>query len=159
MAMTMSGEHQLAAPRQTVWQKLNDAEVLKACIPGCEELNKLSDTEFDLVKEHPVIGERILRPIIRNRVVLSAIRSHHERFGGGGYPDNLKGEEIPFLARMITVADCYDALTSTRAYRGALSQKDALDILQAGMTSQFDPHLVPPFIRMMYGGKKREKVR
>ena len=49
MAMTMSGEHQLAAPRQTVWQKLNDAEVLKACIPGCEELNKLSDTEFQAV--------------------------------------------------------------------------------------------------------------
>ena len=49
MAMTMSGEHQLAAPRETVWQKLNDAEVLKACIPGCEELNKLSDTEFQAV--------------------------------------------------------------------------------------------------------------
>ena len=120
---------------------------------------KLSDNEFDQVKEHPVIGERILRPIIRNRVVLSAIRSHHERFGGGGYPDNLRGEEIPFLARMITVADCYDALTSSRAYRGAMSQDAALDILQAGMTSQFDPHLVPPFVRMMRGGKKREKVR
>ena len=120
---------------------------------------KLSDNEFDQVKEHPVIGERILRPIIRNRVVLSAIRSHHERFGGGGYPDNLRGEEIPFLARMITVADCYDALTSSRAYRGAMSQDAALNILQAGMTSQFDPHLVPPFVRMMRGGKKREKVR
>jgi putative two-component system response regulator len=120
---------------------------------------KLSDNEFDLVKEHPVVGERILRPIIRNRVVLSAIRSHHERFGGGGYPDNLRGEDIPFLARMITVADCYDALTSSRAYRGAMSQDDALDVLHAGMTSQFDPHLVPPFIRMMRGGKKREKVR
>ena len=120
---------------------------------------KLSDNEFDQVKEHPVIGERILRPIIRNRVVLSAIRSHHERFGGGGYPDNLRGEQIPFLARMITVADCYDALTSSRAYRGALSQEAALDILQAGMTSQFDPHLVPPFVRMMRGGMKRAKVR
>jgi putative two-component system response regulator len=120
---------------------------------------KLSDHEFDQVKEHPVVGERILRPIIRNRVVLSAIRSHHERFGGGGYPDNLHGEDIPFLARMITVADCYDALTSTRAYRAAMSQNDALDILQAGIMSQFDPHLVPPFVRMMRGGKKRAKVR
>ena len=120
---------------------------------------KLSENEFDLVKEHPVIGERILRPIIRNRVVLSAIRSHHERFGGGGYPDNLRGEEIPFLARMITVADCYDALTSSRAYRGAMKQDDALEILRDGMTTQFDPHLVPPFVRMMRGGKKREKVR
>lgn len=115
---------------------------------------KLSEMEFDQVKEHPVIGERILRPIIRNRSVLSAIRSHHERFGGGGYPDNLQGEQIPFLARMITVADCYDALTSNRAYRGAMTQDAALDILHEGMTNQFDPHLVPPFIRMIRGGKK-----
>lgn len=114
---------------------------------------KLSNTEFDLVKEHPVIGERILKPIIRNRVVLSAIRSHHERFDGRGYPDGLSGEAIPFLGRMITVADCYDALTSSRAYRHALSQEDALDILRDGMASQFDPHLVPPFIRMIRGRK------
>ncbi|MBI3823689.1 MAG: response regulator [Planctomycetes bacterium] len=120
---------------------------------------KLSEDEFDLVKEHPVIGERILRPIVRNRTVLSAIRSHHERFGGGGYPDNLQGEQIPFLARMITVADCYDALTSSRAYRGAMTQDDALNILHEGMTTQFDPHLVPPFIRMLRGGKKRAKPR
>lgn len=110
---------------------------------------KLSDHEFDLVKEHPIMGERILRPIIRNRVVLSAIRSHHERFDGGGYPDQLRGEEIPFLARMITVADCYDALTSSRAYRGAMSQEDALAILHDGMGTQFDPHLIPPFLRMI----------
>ena len=110
---------------------------------------KLSDDEFNLVKEHPVIGERILRPIIRNRVVLSAIRSHHERFGGGGYPDSLSGEKIPFLARVITVADCFDAMTSSRAYRGAMSQDEALNALHEGMASQFDPHLVPPFLRMM----------
>jgi putative two-component system response regulator len=120
---------------------------------------KLSEHEFDLVKEHPAIGERILRPIIRNRTVLSAIRSHHERFDGRGYPDQLKGEEIPFLARMITVADCYDALTSTRAYRGAMSQDDALEILHDGMGTQFDPHLIPPFLRMLRDGKKRAKVR
>ena len=116
---------------------------------------KLSKEEFDLVKEHPVIGERILRPIIRNRVVLSAIRSHHERFDGGGYPDGLRAEEIPFLSRVITVADCYDALTSSRAYRDAMTQEDALGILHDGMSSQFDPHLVPPFIRMIRRRKKR----
>jgi putative two-component system response regulator len=116
---------------------------------------KLSAEEYDQVKEHPVIGERILRPIIRNRVVLSAIRSHHERFDGGGYPDGLKGEQIPFLARMITVADCYDAMTSSRAYRGAMTQERALDILHEGMNTQFDPHLVPPFIRMLRDGKVR----
>ncbi len=120
---------------------------------------KLSENEFDLVKEHPVVGERILRPIIRNRVVLSAIRSHHERFDGAGYPDNLRGEEIPFLGRMITVADCYDALTSSRAYRGAMTQDDALTILHDGMATQFDPHLVPPFIRMIREKRKRRAVR
>src|SRR5262249_22142046 len=101
------------------------------------------------VKEHPVIGERILRPIIRNRVVLSAIRSHHERFDGGGYPDGLSGEDIPFLGRLITIADCYDALTSSRAYRGAMTPDDALGILDRGMVTQFDPHLVAPFVRMI----------
>jgi cyclic di-GMP phosphodiesterase len=116
---------------------------------------KLSADEFDLVKEHPVIGERILRPIIRNRVVLSAIRSHHERFDGGGYPDGLVGEQIPFLSRMITVADCYDALTSSRAYRSAMTHEDALGILHDSIASQFDPHLVPPFIRMIRRKKRR----
>ncbi len=120
---------------------------------------KLSKEEFDLVKEHPVVGERILRPIIRNRVVLAAIRSHHERFDGAGYPDGLAGENIPFLGRMITVADCYDALTSSRAYRAAMSQDDALDILNDGIATQFDPHLVPPFVRMIRRKNSRMKVR
>ncbi len=120
---------------------------------------KLSELEFTLVREHPVIGERILRPIIRNRVVLSAIRNHHERFDGRGYPDGLRGEAIPFLARVITVADCYDALTSSRAYRAALPREEALQILEAGMSTQFDPHLVPPFARMIRASKmKKQKV-
>ncbi len=118
---------------------------------------KLSEYEFQLVREHPVIGERILRPIIRNRVVLGAIRSHHERFDGRGYPDGLRGEEIPFLARMITVADCYDALTSSRAYRAALPREEALEILEAGMSTQFDPHLVPPFARMIRASRVRKR--
>ena len=100
-----------------------------------------------------------MKPIIRNRVVLSAIRGHHERFDGAGYPDGLSGEEIPFLGRMITVADCYDALTSSRAYRGALSRDEALTILHDGAGTQFDPHLVPPFIRMIRAGKKGEETR
>lgn len=116
---------------------------------------KLTEEEFNLVKEHPVVGERILRPIIRNRVVLSAIRSHHERFDGAGYPDRLKGEEIPFLARIIAIADCYDALTSSRAYRNAMTQGDALALLNDNVGSQFDPQLVPPFIRMVQRKKRR----
>jgi HD-GYP domain-containing protein (c-di-GMP phosphodiesterase class II) len=115
-------------------------------------LNKpapLSEKELELVRQHPIIGERIVRPIIRNRAVRSAIRSHHERYDGAGYPDRLCGEEIPFLARIISIADCYDALTSARAYSKAMSPSEALEVLQDGMGTQFDPCLVPPFVRMM----------
>jgi HD-GYP domain-containing protein (c-di-GMP phosphodiesterase class II) len=115
-------------------------------------LNKagsLTDEEFDLVKEHPEIGERILSPIIHNKHVLSAIRGHHERWDGGGYPDGLAGEHIPEYARIIAVVDCFDALTSSRAYRQAMTVADALSILQKGAGSQFDPYFVEPFVDMI----------
>jgi len=143
------GLDEQSAKRLSLAAKLHDIGKIGLAEGILTKPARLSESEFDLVKEHPVIGERILRPIIRNRVVLSAIRSHHERFDGGGYPDGLRGEEIPFLARMITVADCFDALTSSRAYRGAMSHEDALDLLHDGISTQFDPHLVPPFLRMM----------
>jgi response regulator RpfG family c-di-GMP phosphodiesterase len=115
-------------------------------------LNKpeaLTETEQGIVREHPVIGERILAPIIRSRSVLAAIRGHHERFDGGGYPDRLAGEQIPELARLITVVDCYDALTSARAYRAAMPKAEALDFLRAGAGSQFDPAFLQPFLCRM----------
>jgi response regulator RpfG family c-di-GMP phosphodiesterase len=118
-------------------------------------LNKptaLDPHEFSLVRQHPVLGERILRPIIRSREVLSAIRSHHERYDGLGYPDGLRGQDIPLLARIITVADCFDAMTSSRAYRGALATQAALDLMSEGRGSQFDPELVPPFVAMIREG-------
>ena len=86
-------------------------------------LNKpgaLTAAEFKVVREHPVVGERILSSVIRDHpLVLAAIRGHHERYDGSGYPDGLAGEQIPFLARVLAVADCFDALTSARAYRAA----------------------------------------
>src|SRR4029077_19378264 len=86
-------------------------------------LNKpgpLNEQEYRVIQEHPVIGERILTPIIRNKTVLAVIRGHHERMDGRGYPDGLAGTEIHLLARVLTVADCFDAMTTSRAYRGAL---------------------------------------
>jgi putative two-component system response regulator len=112
-------------------------------------LNKpgaLTPDEFDLVKVHPVIGERILTPIIRNRDVLAAIRGHHERYDGGGYPDGLAGSDIPFLARVLSIADCFDALTSSRAYREALPYQAALDVICGAAGTQFDPALVNAFV-------------
>jgi HD-GYP domain-containing protein (c-di-GMP phosphodiesterase class II) len=107
---------------------------------------QLTAEELGQIREHPVIGERILTPILRNRTVLSAIRGHHERFDGSGYPDGLRGHQIPLLARIITVADCFDAMTSSRAYRGALSADEALHTVQLAAGSQFDPELVTAFL-------------
>jgi putative two-component system response regulator len=100
------------------------------------------------VEEHPVIGERILRPIIRNQTVLDAIRSHHERLDGSGYPDGLRDDQIPLLARLLAVADCFDALITARAYRAAMSVPDALDILRAGAGSHFEPEFVRALVEV-----------
>jgi putative two-component system response regulator len=111
-------------------------------------LNKttpLTNEEIGEMRDHPVIGERILSPIIRSRDVLGGIRNHHERWDGGGYPDGLAGDRIPFLARIIAVADCFDALTSARAYRTSLPAEAALQVLELESGSHFDPALVPVF--------------
>ncbi|MGF1580004.1 MAG: HD domain-containing phosphohydrolase [Gemmataceae bacterium] len=115
-------------------------------------LNKagpLTDDEFDQVRQHPAIGERILSPIIRNREVLAGIRGHHERWNGEGYPDQVSGENIPLVARIISVADCYDALTSSRAYREAMTPERSLEIIRKGSGSQFDPTFAMAFVAMM----------
>lgn len=112
-------------------------------------LNKegpLTEAEAAAVQEHPEIGERILTPIIRSRAVLAAIRGHHERYDGSGYPDRLAGEEISLHARIIAIADCFDAVTSSRAYRQAIPHAEALEVIRAGAGTQFDPRLVPVFL-------------
>jgi HD-GYP domain-containing protein (c-di-GMP phosphodiesterase class II) len=98
------------------------------------------------VQEHPVIGERILKGIIRNGDVLAAVRGHHERFDGSGYPDGLEGTQIPVLARLIAVVDCFDALTRSRSYREKLSVPSALEVIQAGTGSCFDPQIARAFL-------------
>jgi len=115
-------------------------------------LNKpdaLTEQEQGIVREHPLIGERILAPIIRSPAVRAAIRGHHERYDGSGYPDGLAGNQIPVLARVLSVADCFDAMTSARAYRAALPKRDALELLRAGAGSQFDPAFLLPFLACM----------
>jgi putative two-component system response regulator len=121
-------------------------------------LNKqgpLTSQEFAAVREHPVIGERILVPVIRSRTVLAAIRGHHERYDGKGYPDGLSGEQIPLHARIITVADCYDAMTSSRAYRTAMAHQQAVDVIREGAGTQFDARLVPAFLDICPAADRR----
>jgi len=112
-------------------------------------LNKpgaLTEEEFDVVKQHPVIGERILAPIIRNPNILATIRSHHERLDGRGYPDGLSADRIPLLARVLSVADCFDALTSARAYRSALAVDQSIRLLEEGAGKQFQPEFIREFL-------------
>ena len=100
---------------------IDDAILLK---PG-----PLTDEEFEIIKEHPVIGENICKPLKTLRPVLPVIRYHQERYNGSGYPEGLKGEDIPIHARIIGIVDCYDALTTDRTYRKAMPEEKALEIM------------------------------
>jgi putative nucleotidyltransferase with HDIG domain len=114
-------------------------------------LNKpgpLSPEEYRHVQQHPVIGERILAPVEALRALLGGIRHHHERFDGKGYPDALGAEDIPLAARILALADAYDAITSRRAYRGARSHNEALEIIREEVEAQFDPELVAILLQL-----------
>jgi HD-GYP domain-containing protein (c-di-GMP phosphodiesterase class II) len=106
------------------------------------KVGALTQAELAVVREHPLIGTRILASLLANEEVLAVTRSHHERWDGSGYPDGLQQDEIPFAARIVAVADALDAMTSPRAYRGALPWESAVDQILALGGSQFDPQLV-----------------
>ncbi len=109
---------------------------------------KLSDAEYRHIMEHTVIGARILGPLMRDAPgALSIVRSHHERLDGTGFPDSLKGDQIPFEARLVSVADAFDAMTSVRPYRPSLSVKHAMRELEEGQGVQFDPQVVKAFLK------------
>jgi response regulator RpfG family c-di-GMP phosphodiesterase len=115
-------------------------------------LNKpgsLTAEEESVIRKHPIISERILKTIVTTKTVLAGIRGHHERWDGDGYPDGLCGDKIPLLARLITIPDCFDAMTTSRAYRAALPVSRAEEILLAGAGSQFDPTLVEVFVKLI----------
>lgn len=100
---------------------------------------KLTDTEYDVIKNHPILGEKILKNITEFPKLLIGARWHHERFDGRGYPDGISGESIPIEARIIAVADAYDAMSSKRSYRDALSQEIIREEVEKGRGAQFDP--------------------
>lgn len=114
---------------------------------------KLTADEYDAIKQHPIIGEKIVSSLGLNELELSIIRNHHERFDGKGYPDGLAGEDIPYLARIVSVADAFDAMTTTRSYRQALSVDQAVEELKRNSGSQFDPAIVPSALRAIEDGK------
>lgn len=106
---------------------------------------RLTEAEFELVKRHPVIGERILRPIIETEEILEVVRSHHERYNGNGYPDGLQKDEIPLGARILAISDAYEAMTSERPYRHAMSADAAHGEIERNKGTQFDPEIADAF--------------
>jgi len=108
---------------------------------------KLSEPEYRHIMEHPVIGARILAPLMRDvPAALAIVRSHHERLDGRGFPDGLAGDQIPLEVRVVTIADSFDAMTSVRPYRPALSVQKALQELDEGKDKQFHAPAVRAFL-------------
>lgn len=106
---------------------------------------KLTENEFETIKKHVLNGVKILEDIKQLRQVIDVMKYHHERYDGGGYPFGLKGEDIPFSARILAVADAYDSMISDRSYRTGLSYQDALKIVDEQSGLQFDPVVVQAF--------------
>jgi putative two-component system response regulator len=115
--------------------------------------SRLTEDEWKLVYEHPVVGERICAPLKSFRLVLPIIRHHHEKFDGSGYPDRLRGEEIPLTARVLQIVDVYDALTTDRPYKKAFSITDALQTMKQEVAKGWwDSHLFDQFERLVRNG-------
>lgn len=110
---------------------------------------RLTDEEYEVIKTHPVIGSNILKEITEIPDIAIGARWHHERYDGKGYPDGIKGEEIPEIARIIGVADAYDAMTSKRSYRDVLSQEKVYAEVEKGKGSQFDPRVAEVMLQLM----------
>lgn len=109
---------------------------------------KLTEEEFNVIKTHPELGEKLVESINKLRLVSNWLKSHHERYDGKGYPEGLVGEQIPISARIIALADTYDAMTSNRAYRGALSHETAMEEIAKCLGTQFDPSLAKIFVQI-----------
>jgi HD-GYP domain-containing protein (c-di-GMP phosphodiesterase class II) len=125
-----------------------DDRVLKK--PG-----KLTDEEFDLMKQHPSKGANIMRPVAQLKDMLPGIELHHERMDGGGYPYGLAGDQIPMMARIIAVADTLDAITTNRPYQSAMDLDFALERIRSLSVSKFDPDVVNALVSAVEAGRLR----
>ncbi|UMZ74342.1 PAS domain S-box protein [Natranaerofaba carboxydovora] len=132
----------LLATMHDIGKVVISEEVLKK--PG-----KLTKDEWEKIKEHPETGQRIARTSESLIYISEEILSHHERWDGKGYPYGLKGEEIPYLARIIAIIDAYDVMTNGRSYKKRMSKDEALDEIKACAGTQFDPNLAVAFEKMM----------
>ena len=111
---------------------------------------RLTHEEYTIIQEHPNIGANILDNIKGFEDIAGAVRYHHERYDGNGYPNRLCGEEIPLYSRMLAVCDTFDAMTSARCYRRPFSEQEAIKEIRRCSGSQFDPVISEAFIEMLY---------
>ena len=110
---------------------------------------KLTDDEWEVLKQHPANGVEIIKSVKSLNMIIPLIISHHEKYDGTGYPNNLKGDEIPYLARVLTVIDSFDAMTSNRPYNKRKTYKEAIEELQRCSGTHFDPEIVKLFIKAL----------
>jgi len=126
-------------------------DIGKICIPDTvlEKVDIFTEEDLRIIREHPLHGARILSSIRQFEDIIPVIRHHHEHYNGGGYPDGLSGESIPFIARILSVADAYDAMTTGRHYRKARDLSDAIEELKRNAGIQFDPQIVEAFLQII----------
>jgi len=143
---------------------LHDVGKIGIPISLINKKGKLTDEEYEYVKQHSVMGAQILEKITEYPYLAIGARYHHERYDGKGYPDGLKGEEIPEIARIVSVADAYDAMTSIRSYRDPITQDKVREEIVKGSGTQFDPHYARLMLQLIdidteYEMKERVKAR
>jgi putative nucleotidyltransferase with HDIG domain len=154
LSMSMATALELSdLERDTLYIAASLHDIGKVGIPDdiLLKAGKLTDEEFDIIKRHPDIGADILKPLPPMSKETEIIRHHHERYDGRGYPSGLKGKEIPYLSRIITLADSFDAMTSDRPYRKGMSFEEALKEINECKGRQFDPVLAEIFINKVAG--------
>jgi len=110
--------------------------------------DKLTNEEYEHVMTHPIIGASVVGPVVRNKRITEVIEHHHAHYNGGGLNQKLKGKDIPLLARIVAVADVYDAMTSTRSYRAAWSKEEALAEIRWEIGRRFDPLIANAFLEI-----------
>ncbi len=135
---------------------LHDAGKVKIPREILNKPGKLAAHEWEIMKQHPQFGLRILNSVSEFDNILTAILYHHEKFNGTGYPEGLRGEDIPLVSRILSIADVYEALTSDRPYRKAMDKKTALNIIKEGKCAHFDPVLADAFALLFSGAKTTE---
>ncbi|MDR2152310.1 MAG: HD-GYP domain-containing protein [Helicobacteraceae bacterium] len=129
---------------------LHDLGKAKVDINIVNKPGRLTDEEFIEMKKHPVYGYEILKAQFENdEIVLTSVRHHHEKMNGSGYPDGIMGDNLSLYARVVAVCDIFDALTTKRSYKPALSTFEALNLMKSKMLAELDTKLLTYFIRMM----------